>query len=165
MKHGHSLVIPPHFDGSNYAYRKVRLKAFLKSIDERVWLSVENGQERLTIAIGEWITTQKEAASFNNKAMNAIFNAILMEEFKRISNVDIAHIARNILQTMHKGTQVVKINKLQQLTSRFESIRMFDDEFFNEFYAKLNDIVNSALLCLVSKNQVSKENYRLTSLT
>ena len=80
------------------------MKAFLKSIDERVWLSVENSWERLTIAIGEWITTQKEAASFNNKAMNAIFNAILMEEFKRISNVDIAHIAWNILQTMHKGT-------------------------------------------------------------
>ena len=38
----------------------------------------------------------------------------------------------------------VKINKLQQLTSKFESIRMSDDESFNEFYAKLNDIVNSA---------------------
>ena len=37
----------------------------------------------------------------------------------------------------------VKINKLQQLTSKFESIRMSDDESFNEFYAKLNEIVNS----------------------
>ena len=45
---------------------------------------------------------------------------------------------------MHKGTKVVKINKLQQLTSQFESIRMSDDESFDEFYAKLNDIVNSA---------------------
>ena len=44
---------------------------------------------------------------------------------------------------MHEGTKAVKINKLQQLTSKFESIRMFDDEPFNEFYAKLNDIVNS----------------------
>ena len=33
---------------------------------------------------------------------------------------------------------------MQQLTSKFESIRMFDDESFDEFYAKLNDIVNSA---------------------
>ena len=32
---------------------------------------------------------------------------------------------------------------MQQLTSRFESIRVSDDESFNEFYAKLNDIVNS----------------------
>ena len=80
------------------------MKAFLKSIDERVWLSVENGWERLTITIGEWITAQKEAASFNSKAMNAIFNAISMEEFRRISNVEITHIAWNILQTVHKGT-------------------------------------------------------------
>ena len=44
---------------------------------------------------------------------------------------------------MHEGTKAVKINKLQQLTTRFESIRMYDDETFDEFYAKLNDIVNS----------------------
>ena len=44
---------------------------------------------------------------------------------------------------MHEGTKAVKINKLQQLTSKFESIRMSDDESFDKFYAKLNDIVNS----------------------
>ena len=76
--------------------------------------------------------------------MNAIFNAVSMEEFKRISNVEAAHTTWNILQTVNKGTKAIKINKLQQLTTRFESIRMFDDESFYEFYAKLNDIVNSA---------------------
>ena len=76
--------------------------------------------------------------------MNVIFNAVSMEEFKRISNVEVAHNAWNILQTIHEGVKAVKINKLQQLTSRFESIRMSDDETFDEFYAKLNDIVNSA---------------------
>ena len=75
--------------------------------------------------------------------MNAIFNVDSMEEFKRISNVEITHTTWNILQTMHKGTKAVKINKLQQLTSRFESIRMSNNESFDEFYAKLNDIVNS----------------------
>ena len=40
---------------------------------------------------------------------------------------------------MHEGTKAVKINKLQQLTARFESIRMSDDECFDEFNAKLND--------------------------
>ena len=76
--------------------------------------------------------------------MNAIFNAVSMEEFKRISNVKVTHTAWNILQTVHEGTKAVKINKLQQITSKFESIRMSDDESFDEFYAKLNDIVNSA---------------------
>ena len=76
--------------------------------------------------------------------MNAIFNAVSMEEFKRISNVEIAHTVWNILQTVHEGMKAVKINKLQQLTTRFESIRMSDDEIFDELYAKLNDIVNYA---------------------
>ena len=76
--------------------------------------------------------------------MNAIFNTVSIKEFKRISNFEVAHIARNILQTVHEGTKAVKINKLKQLTSKFESIRMSDDESFDEFYAKLNDIVNSA---------------------
>ena len=76
--------------------------------------------------------------------MNAIFNAVSIKEFKKISNIKVAHTAWNILQTVHEGTKAVKINKLQQLTSKFESIRMFDDESFDELYAKLNDIVNSA---------------------
>ena len=119
------------------------MKAFLKSIDERVRNSIEYRWEKPTTPVSEWQTSQKEATAFNSKAMNAIFNAVSMEEFKRISNVEVAHTAWNILQTVHEGTKAIKINKLQQLTSRFESIRMFDDEPFNEFYAKLNDIVNS----------------------
>ena len=76
--------------------------------------------------------------------MNAIFNVVSMEEFKRIFNVKVVYTAWNILQTVHEGTKAVKINKLQQLTTRFESIKMSNDESFDEFYAKLNDIVNSA---------------------
>ena len=120
------------------------MKAFLKSIDERVWNSVEYGWEKPTTPVNEWQISQKEAAAFNSKTMNAIFNAVSMVEFKRISNVKVAHTTWNILQTVHESTKVVKINKLQQLTSKFESIRMSDDESFDEFYAKLNDIVNSA---------------------
>ena len=107
MEHGHSLVIPPHFDGNNYAYWKVRMKAFLKSIDERVWNSVEYGWEKSTTLVSEWQTSHKEAAMFNSKVMNAIFNAISMEEFKRILNVEVAHTAWNILQTVHEGTKSI----------------------------------------------------------
>ena len=113
MEHGCSLVIPPHFNGNNYGYWKVKMKAFLKSIDERVWNSVEYRWEKPTTPVSKWQTSQKEAAAFNNKTMNAIFIAVSMEEFKRISNVEIAHTTWNILQTMHEGTKTVKINKLQ----------------------------------------------------
>ena len=91
MEHEHFLVIPPHFDGNNYAYWKVRMKVFLKSIVERVWNSVEYGWEKPTTPVSEWKTSQKEAVVFNIKAMNPIFNAVSMKEFKRISNVKVAH--------------------------------------------------------------------------
>ena len=113
MEYGHSLFIPPHFDGNNYTYLKVRINAFLKSIDERIWNSVEYGWEKPTTPINEWQTSQKEAAAFNSKTMNVIFNAVSIEEFKRISNVEVAYTTWNILQIVHKGTKVVKINKLQ----------------------------------------------------
>ena len=91
MEHRHSPIIPPHFDGNNDAYWKVRMKAFLKSIDKKVQNSIEQGWEKATTLISEWQTSQKEAVAFNSKVMNVIFNAVSMEEFKRISNVEVAH--------------------------------------------------------------------------
>ena len=120
------------------------MKAFLKSIDEKVWNFIEYGWEKPTTPINEWQTSYKEAVAFSSKAMNSIFNVVSMEDFKRISNVEVVHTAWNILQTVHEDTKAVKINKLQQLTTGFESIRMSNDKCFDEFYAKLNDIVNSA---------------------
>ena len=84
------------------------MKAFLKSIDERVWNFIEYGWEKPTTLISEWKTSQKEAAAFNSKAMNAIFNVVSMEEFKRISNVEVAHIAWNILQIVHEAQRLSK---------------------------------------------------------
>ena len=73
------------------------MKSFLKSIDKRVWNSIEYGWEKPTTPVSEWQTSQKEAAAFNSKALNAIFNVVSMEEFKRISNVEVAHTTWNIL--------------------------------------------------------------------
>ena len=43
MDRGQSLIIPPLFDGINYAYWKVRMRAFLQSLDDKVWQAVEIG--------------------------------------------------------------------------------------------------------------------------
>ena len=76
--------------------------------------------------------------------MNAPFSAVTNEEFKKISSTETSKEAWTILQTTHEGTKVVKDSKLQRLTMRFEEITMEEDESFDEFYAKLKDIVNSA---------------------
>ena len=53
MEHGYFLVIPPHFDGNNYAYWKIRMKVFLKPINERVWNFVEYGWKKPTTPVNE----------------------------------------------------------------------------------------------------------------
>ena len=81
------------------------MKVFLKFINERVWNSVEYRWEKSTTPVSKWSTSQKEVVAFNSKVMNAIFNAISMEEFKRISNVKVAYTAWNIFQSVHEDTK------------------------------------------------------------
>ena len=46
MDCGQSLIIPPLFDSTNYADWKVCMRAFLQSLDEKVWLAVEVGWKK-----------------------------------------------------------------------------------------------------------------------
>ena len=85
------------------------------------------------------------AANFNSRALNALFSAVTNEEFKKISSIETVKEAWTILQTTYESTKAVKYSKLQRLTTSFEEIKMKEDESFNEFYAKLKDIVNLAL--------------------
>ena len=75
--------------------------------------------------------------------MNALFNTITIEEFKKISSTETTKEAWTILQTTYEGTTAIKDSKLQRLTTSFEEIKMEEDESFDEFYAKLKDTVNS----------------------
>ena len=73
-----------------------------------------------------------------------MFCRVTNEEFKKISSTEVAKEAWTILDTTYEGTKVVKTVKFQRLTSSFEEMRMEEDETFDEFYAKLKNIVNFA---------------------
>ena len=44
----------------------------------------------------------------------------------------------------YEGAKAIKDSKLQRLTMSFEEIKIEEDKSFDEFYAKLKDIVDSA---------------------
>ena len=90
MDKGQSLIIPPLFDGINYAYWKVRMRVFLQSLDEKVWQVVEIGWTKPKEMPADWDEAKIKAANFNSKALNALFNAVTNEEFKKISSTEIA---------------------------------------------------------------------------
>ena len=144
MDRGQSLIIPHLFNDTNYAYWKVRMRVFLQSLDEKVWQVVEIGQTKPKKAPVDWDDVKIKAENFNSRALNALFSAVTNEELKKISSTETTKKAQTILQTTHKGTKAIKDSKLQKLTTSFEEIKMEEDELFNEFYAKLKNIVNFA---------------------
>ena len=120
------------------------MRAFLQSLDEKVWQAIEIGWTKPKEAPVNWDDAKIKAVNFNSRALNALFSAVIDEEFKKISSTKTAKKAWTILQTTYEGTKVVKDSKLQRLTTSFEEIKMEEDESFDEFYAMLKDIVNSA---------------------
>ena len=99
MVEGGNINRPPFFDGTNYAYWKERLKAFLISIDERVWQSIEIGWVNPTEILGDvptikprskWSKEEIENSSYNGKGVNALFNSLSQTEFSRVSACETA---------------------------------------------------------------------------
>ena len=120
------------------------MTSFLQSLNETVWQAVEIGWTKPKEAPTDWDEAKINKTNFNNRALNSLFSAVTNEEFKKISSTEITKEAWTIFETTYEGTKVVKDSKFQRHTTRFEEIKMEEDESFNEFYAKLQDTVNSA---------------------
>ena len=82
MDHGQSLLIPPLFDGTNYAYWKFHMKAFLQALDQKVWLDVEVGWKKPSDPPATWDDGKIKVANFNSRALNALFSGVTNEAFR-----------------------------------------------------------------------------------
>ena len=84
------------------------MRAFLQSLDEKVWQVVEIGWNKPKEVSADWDEAKIKAANFNSKALNALFNAVTNEYFKKISSTETAQEAWTILKTTYEGTKIVK---------------------------------------------------------
>ena len=73
------------------------MRLFLQSLDEKVWQVVELGWTKPTEAPTNWDDAKIKAANFNSKALNALFSAVINEEFKKISSTKTVNEAWTIL--------------------------------------------------------------------
>ena len=119
------------------------MRAFLCSIDDTIWDVIQAGWTRPEAAKSTWDKAALAAANTNSKALNAIFCGVSLDEFHRISHITVAKEAWEILETTYEGTKKVKGTKLQMLTTWFEELKMSEDESFDSFYSKLNEVVVS----------------------
>ena len=73
------------------------MRAFLQSLDEKVWQVVEISWTKSKEAPANWDGAKIKVANFNNMALNTLFSAITNEEFKKISSTETAKEAWTIL--------------------------------------------------------------------
>ena len=89
------------FIGVDYAYWKVRMRAFLQSLGAEVWDITKNqAYEVLAVRTTPLQVTELEA---NAKAVNALFAGVSRAEFSRIQGFQEAHKIWTCLENYTSG--------------------------------------------------------------
>ncbi|XP_060968688.1 uncharacterized protein LOC133036194 [Cannabis sativa] len=153
FREGGSTSRPPMLEGANYPYCKTKMRAFLRAVNERVWMAIEDGWTCPTMMdngvtkpkpTSLWTPDEMERANFNSKAMHALFNAVSTNQLKVIANCEMAKEAWEKLRIKNEGTDAVKKSRLRALAKAFEDLSMEEEETVAEFHAKLCDISNES---------------------
>jgi len=63
--------------------------------------------------------------------------------FRLIKKCTVAKDAWDILRTAHESTSMVKSSRIQLLTTKFESLKMKEDETIQDYYTNVLDMDNS----------------------
>ena len=144
---------PPHFEGKNFAYWKVRMAAYLDAIAPEVWLATKTGFTG---------TPTTEQLKWNAKARNAIFEAISEEVFARVNGMDLASDIWKELIEIHEGSTKVREQKYHLFRVKYDSFKMLPHENCNDMYSRLNIIVKDINALEVSKIDVAPSTARFS---
>ena len=101
-----------------------------------------------------WSKEDDELALANSKVLNAIFGGVDRNKFRLINMCEVAKDAWEILKTTQEGTSKVNMSKLQLLTSKFENLRMKEEESIQEFHMNVLEIVGA---CSVLGEKIPEE--------
>ena len=104
----------------------------------------------------DWTDAEEQASVGNARALNAIFNGVHLNVFKLINSYSTSKEAWRILKVAYEGTSKIKISILQLITSKFEALKMSEDELVSEYNERVLEIANESLL-LGEKIPNSKE--------
>lgn len=69
-----------------------------------------------------------EDALGNSRALNSIYNGVDKSIFKIISTCTSAKESQETLEVIHEGTSKVHLSRLQLLITKFENLKMKEDE-------------------------------------
>jgi hypothetical protein len=137
---GTSVTRPPLFDGTNFAFWKVRMRSYLMALGADVWDVVETGYIRPVVLASK---DDKLEFSFNAKGMNAILNGLAEAEFVKVMHLQTAKEMWDKLINSYEGNEKVKDAKLQTYRVQFEKLQMKEDETVGKYFLRVEEMVNA----------------------
>jgi hypothetical protein len=137
---GTSASKPPLFDGTNFAFWKIRMRTYLMALGADVWDVVETGYTKLVVLANK---DDKLEFSFNAKGMNAILNGLAEAEFVKVMHLNTAKEMWDKRINSYEGNEKVKGAKLQTYRLKFEQLKMNEDETISKYFLRVEELVNS----------------------
>jgi hypothetical protein len=139
---GTSASKPPLFDGTNFAFWKIRMRTYLMALGVDVWYVVETGYTKPVVLANR---DDKLEFSFNakGKGMNAILNGLAEAEFVKVMHLDTAKAMWDKLINSYEENEKVKEAKLQTYRLKFEQLKMNEDETISRYFLRVEELVNA----------------------
>lgn len=130
----------PVFDGTNYAFWKVRMESYLMSIGVDVWSYVlvdyDVPDVPATDAYGKKLYVN------NAKAKNYILFGLSQYELVKVLHCKYSKEVCMKLNQSHEGYDKVKKVKLQTFIMRFENLKMSEEKNMVEYFLRVDDVTN-----------------------
>ncbi|KAA0036869.1 gag-pol polyprotein [Cucumis melo var. makuwa] len=129
IREGSSASRPPVLDGKNYSYWKPRMIFFIKTLNGKAWRALVAGYDPPMITVNG-VSIPKPEVDWTDA------------EDKLLT----AKEAWKTLEVAYEGTSKIKISRLQLITSKFEALRMTEDESMSNYNKRVLEIANESLM-------------------
>ena len=107
---GNSTNKAPLFNGTNFAFWKVRMRTYIMALGADVWDVVETSYVKPIVLDSK---DDKLEFSFNTKAMNSILSGLVETKFVKVMHLESAKQMWDKLISSYEGNEKVKYAKLQ----------------------------------------------------
>ncbi|KAG7564434.1 Ribonuclease H-like superfamily [Arabidopsis suecica] len=141
-------------DDCNYGFWNSRIKSVIRGIDVLAWKAVleewkepqiKNEDGSFTAKPeSDWTEDEKKKSKFNARALTAIHCSVGRKQFDLIQGCETAKEAWDILQIHYEGTAKVQTSRKDMLASRFENLKMEENESISDFSSKLSSLAQEA---------------------
>ncbi|XP_059066114.1 uncharacterized protein LOC131857483 [Cryptomeria japonica] len=131
----------PLFDGNDYVFWKVKMEAFIHSLDVRMW-DVVTTKYTVPASVPS-DADEKLKFELDKKARYALLCGLTRDVFAKVIYCKSANDIWVKLETIYQGDDKVKESKLITLKTQFDNLKMSENETIAAYFLRIEEVVNA----------------------